>query len=122
MALVSEAQLNALRKYAYRGLDTPFTVWRKTRVENDYGMSEGPPAQVSSGVCWLRMMNTPRLREMVGHQEGSVNIYRMHTTLDVDIDVEDEIHVFGHIHYVVQDVNDDDTIQVFRTAIVRRAD
>jgi hypothetical protein len=121
MPLVTPTQLTALRNIAFRGLDTPFTVWRVTRVENAYGTSEGPLAQVSSGMCWLRMMNKPRLGEQV-MQIAATSVYRLHTTLDVDIEVGDEVRAFGNDKYIVQDVNNDDTIQVFRTAILRRVD
>lgn len=122
MPLVTSAQLTALRAVAFRGLDTPFTVWRTTRVENAYGMSAGAATQVSSGNCWLRMMNKPSLRVQAGMQEGATSIYRLHTTPDVDIEVGDEVRVFGQDNYIVQDTNADDTIQVFRTCLVRRVD
>jgi hypothetical protein len=118
MPFVSAAQLTALRNIAYRGLDTPFELWRSTQVESDYGSSTSW-GLVTSGKCWLRMMNKPHTVEQLGMIEGATAIYRMHTDVSVIINNGDRVRI-NDIDYEVNDVNDDDTIQVFRTALLRR--
>jgi hypothetical protein len=119
MSLVTPTQMAALRKLAYRGLETPFEVWRTTRTESVYGTASAQ-TKVSEGIGWLRMMNRPHLSEQAGMREGATSVYRLHTTPDVDVEVGDEIRVSGTDGYIVQDTNFDDTIQVFRTCVLRR--
>ena len=122
MPLVSDSQMAALRNLANKGLDTAYTVWRRTRAETVYGMEDGEPTQVYEGVCWLRMMNQPFISEGTGMKSTQMSRYRMHTTRDADIAVDDEIRVSDQENYIVQDVNTDDTVQIFRTAILRRVE
>ncbi len=118
MPFFTQGQLNTLRQYGYKGLTRPFVLQRKTRVENAYG-TEDTWTTVHEGMGWLRMMNKPHTREQAGLIEGAVSIFRFHTNVEVHIDEGDRILMEGYT-YVVHDVNDDDTIQVFRTALCRR--
>jgi len=120
MPLVSAPQINVLRKIAYRGLDTPYTIWRPSRVDNGYGTDQIVFTQVGSGICWMRQSNNPFLHVEVG-QELATNIYRMLTEFNKDIQVSDEIRI-GDNAYIVQNTNEDDTIRVFSTVTVRRVD
>jgi len=117
MALISAAQLAAVRKVAYRGLTTPYSVWRKTRSESVYGTSD-TWSEVATGTGWLRMMNKPKTTEQVGNIEGATSNYRFHTDVAVSIEIGDRIRISG-VDYEVNDVNSDDTIQVFRTCFLR---
>lgn len=118
--LVTDAQLAALRRVGYRQLVTPYTVWRKTRVESDFGTSESW-SQVGSGMGWLRMINRPHTIEQVGFIEGATEVYRFHTDVAVDITNGDRLHMWDQ-DYEVHDVNSDDTVQVFRTCLLRRVE
>ena len=116
--LVTDAQIAALRKVAYRQLVTPFTVWRKTRVESDLGTSD-TWTQVDSGLGWLRSMNTPKTIEQTGYIEGAIAVYRFHADVSVEVHDGDRLRMVNQ-NYEVQDVNEDDTVQIFRTCILRR--
>ena len=117
MSLISEAQLAQLRTVAYRGLDTTVTIQRRTPVE-------GPAdttytwATVATATGWLRHMNKPEVDIQIKYA-GALNVYRLHLRHDVDILPEDRVVVGGDT-YEVQETNSENTIQIFRTAILRR--
>ena len=118
MPFVSAGQLAALRSVAYRGLDTPFEVYRRQRTESPYGTQDSW-VKVAEGLCWLRMMNQPKTTTHADDSEGALTVYRMHTDVAITVQFGDRIRI-GGADYETQDTNDDDTIQVFRTLILRR--
>lgn len=115
--LVSDTQIAQLRTVAYRGLDTSVTIQRRTATE-------GPAdvvytwATVTTAKGWLRAMNKPEVDLQVRYA-GVTNVYRLHLRHDVDIRPEDRVLV-GSETYEVQDTNAENTIQIFRTATLRR--
>lgn len=117
MSLVSTAQLTQLRAVAYRGLDTPVTIQRRTAIETDADVAY-TWATVTTTLGWLRMMNKPHVVAQFGYIAGATNIFRLHLRHDVDVQPEDRV-VIGDTTYEIQDSNQEDTIQVFRTLVVR---
>jgi len=117
--LVSAAQIDQLRTVAYKGLDTPVTIQRRTFVEGAADVTY-TWATVGTATGWLRHMNKPDIDIQVRYA-GSTNIYRLHLRHDVDLQPEDRV-VIGGETFEVQDTNAENTIQIFRTAIVRRID
>lgn len=118
MSLVTETQLDALRQVAYRGLDTPVAIMRRTAYETDADVAYAW-AEVSTVMGWLRHMNNPGIDVQTGRIAGTMSIFRLHLRHDVDIRHDDRV-VIGGETYLVQDVNSENTITVFRTAMLRR--
>jgi hypothetical protein len=115
--LVSAAQIDQLRTVAYRGLDTPVTIQRRTFVEGAADVSY-TWATVITTTGWLRGMNRPDLDLQVRYA-GATNIYRLHLRHDIDLQNEDRV-VIGGETYEVQETNAENTIQIFLTALLRR--
>lgn len=113
---LTTAQVIAIRKVANRGLFRTFSILRKTRVENDFGFADTWP-EVGTGLGWLRMMNKPHTTEQLGHIEGAESKYRLHSEFGTDIREGDRISMEGHL-YEVHDTNTDDSIQIYRTALL----
>lgn len=117
--LVTDDMLDTLRGFADQGLQRPFTVLRKQAVvANPYGDDTEEWVEQTSTWGWLKMVNSPYLSENSGLVAG-LSIYRLELPIDTDVAVGDMIGGEGST-YVVQDTNNDDTLQMWRTLIVRR--
>lgn len=114
---LTDAQISELRKVANKGLFRPFSILRRTRVENDFGF-EDEWTEVGTGVGWLRMMNKPHTREQLGSIEGAESVYRLHSEVGTDIQEGDRISMEGN-SYEVHDVNSDDSVKIYTTALLR---
>lgn len=114
---ITDAQLGQLRAVANMGLFRPFSILRKTRVENDFGFGD-EWSEVGTGLGWLRMMNKPHTGEQLGHIEGAEAVYRLHSEVGTDIREGDRISMEGNL-YEVHDVNTDDSVKIYTTALLR---
>lgn len=115
---LTDAQISQLRSIANQGLFVPFTISRKTRVENDYGF-EDSWAEVGTGTGWLRNMNKPRPGEQLGHIEGAEAVYRLHCEHGTDLRTGDRVEMESQT-YEVSDVNEDNSVQIYTTGLLRR--
>jgi len=119
MPLVSAAQITALRNVAYKQLDTPVTISRATQTEGDYGSVE-VWSEVASAMGWLREMSTTKAGDQITFV-GTTGTFRLHLQHDVDIRPGDRVSAMGD-DFTVSDVNNDNTIRIFSTAIMRRVE
>ena len=121
MPFVSAAQLTALRSVAYRGLDSVATIERSVQVETDFG-SAGQWTTVATGVpCWVRAMGLAANITDVSYREAVVGAFRIHFEVDADVIHADRVTV-GDETFEVIDVNIENTIQIFRTAVAKRVE
>ena len=119
MPLVSTTQLTAIRNIAYRGLDTPVTIQRKTVSEGDFGGVETWNT-VTTTNGWLREMTTTKPFGIASLLQ-TVGTFRLHLAVGTDIQPGDRAVVNG-VEFEVNDTNADNTLQVFTTAILRRTE
>lgn len=125
--LVTPAMMARIRGYGNRQLVTTMVIQRRIQTETEYGSNTSyQPVQTVKG--WLRMFNKPDLVEKTG-VIGATGIFRLHLPQGTDIREGDQVLVTDPnltvgepypLKYIVNDVNNDDTIQVFTTALVRR--
>jgi hypothetical protein len=117
--LVSPAQISALQTVAYRGLDSSATVIRPIQVETDFG-SDASWATVSIDTpCWIRGVNIVSTIISTAMRESVVGVFRIHFEQDTDIDHGDRV-IIGDSTYDIIDINVENTIQIFRTALGKK--
>lgn len=119
MPLVSASQLTALRNIAYNGLDTPVLIERPTQTENDFGSSE-TWTTVTTTLGWVREMSTTRPGEAL-NWIVTTGTFRLHLAVDTDIEPGDRVTIGGK-QFTVSEVNDENTIRIFTTAVLRRVE
>jgi len=121
--LVSPAQLTALRGVAYHGLDSTATVTRQTQVETAFG-SESSWTTISTGTpCWVRGVNIPSVVTTGSMREVVIGAFRIHFEQDADVRANDRVTVDGDGSvYDIIDMNRENTIQIFRTAIGKKVE
>lgn len=111
--------MEALRRIANKGLFREYSIYRKARVENDFGTADvWPDDPVATGLGWLRNMNKPKTGEQTGHLEGAEAVYRFHCEVGTDLRVGDRVDMEGG-RYEVSDVNTDNSVQIYRSAVLR---
>lgn len=119
MPFVTPTQLTALRSVAYRGLDSSATIERSVEVENAFG-SAPQWTTVATGVpCWVRAMPLASNIIDVAYRAAVIGAFRIHFEVDADVIHGDRITV-GDEQFEVIDVNVENTIQIFRTAVAKR--
>ena len=120
MPLVSATQLTQLRAVAYRGLDTEITIDRPVQTESDFGSKE-TFQPVATTLAWVREMSTSPAGIMLG-LVSTTGVFRIHVAFDVDIQPHDRITMPSGDQLTVTDVNSENTIRIFTTAVCRRVE
>jgi len=121
MPFVTDSQLSALRSVAYRGLDSVATIQRQAQVETAFG-SEAQWSTVASGVpCWIRAMGLAANITDASYREVVVGSFRVHFAVGTDVTHGDKLTIEGETFEVV-DINKENTIQIFRTAVAKRVE
>lgn len=122
MGLVSPGQIAALRKVAYRGLETTTTtILRSIQVETDFG-SDAQWATVDIDVpCWIRNVAlTPNLTAYA-MRETMVNTFRIHFESDVDIEIADRLVIEGSTLDVI-DTNIENTYKIYLSCLGKKVE
>jgi head-tail adaptor len=115
--LVTDDMYAALRQYAYRGLQTPVTIKRRSVSDNPYGDSEESWVVVGTTWGWLRQINKPAILEQLG-LAAVTGVYRLELPFETDVKSGDRVELEG-VDYLVEDTGAEDTVQVFQEAYVR---
>ena len=119
MALVSDAQIGALRKVAYRGLVSKATVLRSVQVETDFG-SDGQWATSEIDLpCWVREMSLQTSVIDVAMRETIVMIFRINFKVGTDVQPADRL-VIDDLLFDVIDDNAENSILIYHTVTARR--
>ena len=119
MSLISPTQLAAIRKVAYRGLETEVAIMRAVQVETDFG-SEEAWATVAITDGWIREMSVNGPTDVFA-RIAAIGTHRLHVRVDVDIRPGDRAYVNDEA-FTVAHVNEHNTIKVFMTASLRRVE
>lgn len=119
MPFVTPTQLTALRSIAYRGLDSSATIERPAQIETAFGSKESWVTVATGVPCWVRAMGLAANIVDVAYREAVIGAFRIHFTVDTDVRHADKVTV-GTESFEVIDVNVENTIQIFRTAVAKR--
>ena len=117
--LITPSMLKVVRNAGKRMLTQTFTHLVRTTVANDYG--DGEEAFVDAGDYsgWIRMMNQPDLRSGEG-LVSAVGSFRLHLEHTVNLEEGDLVADASGNLYTVNDVNTEDTVKVYTTAMVQK--
>lgn len=123
MPLVSESQLNALRKVIETGLVTDVTIINATQADNPFSddeyvqEAEGSRETVKG---WLREVPAGTI-DVVSGVMANTGMYRLFLPLDTHINNGDRVIVNGE-QFIVQDTNQDSTYKVTLRVSLARAE
>lgn len=123
MPLVSESQLNQLRKVVELGMVTDVTIINATRVDNPF--SDDEYVQEAAGLRqtvkgWLREVPAGTI-DVVSGVMANTGMYRLFLPLGTHIDNGDRVLVNDE-EFIVQDTNQDSTYKVTLRVSLARAE
>jgi hypothetical protein len=121
MPLVSPTQLTVLRNIAYKNLDSSALIERSTEVENDFGTNESWTIVATDVPCWIRGTTVPSSLSDVAMRIAVIGTFRIHFQVGTDIQLNDRLTIGGEQFYVI-DMNVENTIQIFTTAMAKRVE
>ena len=106
--LLPDVELTAARAVAELSLDKPATVWRATPVDDGMGhQTLGAPTQTTQPKAVLVRLAPLRgaLFAAVSDRVGSLDVYQVWYSLDLDVREFDEIRLGTGEKYVVHAIN-----------------
>lgn len=119
--LVTPGMLAAVRNIGNMGLESLATIERSVQVENDFG-SEHQWSTIATNVpCWVRAMGLSASIGSTAYRETVLGAFRIHFEVGTDVDHGDRVTV-GAETFEVIDVNLENTIQVFTTALAKKVE
>ncbi len=117
--LLTPAMLNKVRQIGERTLSQTFTHLIRDYEDGDYEDRVEIFIDAGDHIGRIRMMNNPDLGAGAGLISG-VGVFRLHLPHTVHLDEGDLIADANGNQYVVNDVNTEDTVRVFTTAMVQK--
>jgi hypothetical protein len=123
VALVSDAQLNQLRKVVERGLVTDVTIINSVRADNPYSDEEWdqePEHGRQTVRGWLREVPAGTI-DVVSGVMANTGMYRLFLPLGTHIENGDRV-VINDEEFIVQDTNQDSTYKVTLRVSLARAE
>lgn len=117
--LISDQLINNLRTVAYKQLVTPVTIKRVVRTEGSMGTVETLQT-VAVTKCWFKPVFKGDLTVQPGGAIQNDSGAEFRFSVSTDVRVGDQLSVNGEGGFIVQDVNDGATIQLYLKAWTQR--
>ena len=119
--LISDELINNLRTVAYKQLVTPVDIYRSVRSEGAYGTDE-TWTLVASTYTWFKPNFAGNIVVQPGGQLGHGSDAEFRFAVGTDIQIGDRLTVNGESGFIIQDIDDGATIQLYLKCSTQRVE